>query len=65
MENIRKFVTDAEPIISLCEERVAKRGLSKCGSCKGCPYRYRGEDNTLLCCSFAVLPLDWRTYYNV
>lgn len=47
-------------IKDICSERIKKYGLTtpNHGACKGCPYRYKG-DNTLMCCIFGNLPYTW------
>lgn len=47
-------------IKELCSNRIRKYGLTtpNHGACKGCPYRYKG-DNKLMCCIFANLPYTW------
>lgn len=47
-------------IKNVCTIRVKKYGLYsiKRGACKGCPYRYRGN-NPLMCCIFGNIPKDW------
>lgn len=43
-----------------CSKRIEKYGLHsiRSGACKGCPYRYRGN-NPLVCCMFGNIPRDW------
>ena len=61
LEEHRRVLTCADEIKEYCTERINKYGLTtpSHGACKGCSYRYRGN-NPLMCCIFSDLPYSWK-----
>lgn len=47
-------------IRDFCKKRVEKYNIYtvKSGACKGCPFRYRGN-NPYICCLFGNTPYTW------
>lgn len=62
MQSIEFYLTEdtAKIVKSTCIDRQEKRSMPQ--SCKGCPYRYRGEDTKRYCCMFSCTPNLWKDY---